>query len=319
LNNDHSELTMSRHRPVLLPQVLDALLGGALPVRRLIDGTLGAGGHTSALLQAGVSEVIAIDLDPVAIRAARRQLADADDRVTFCQSSYLRMRELADEQAWEAVDAILLDLGLSSLQLDQASRGFAFRLDAPLDMRFDQTAAGPTAADLVNGLAQDELADIFFRLGEESAARKIARAIVQARPIRSTAELADLVAGAVSSRRRRAKIHPATKVFQALRIAVNGELDAVATVLPLAVELLRPGGRLAVITFHSLEDRIVKRCFRDLATEVVAPPGMASIEGRRARVRLITRKPIRPDAAEIMANPRARSAKLRVVEKLDCT
>lgn len=312
------KLTMTRHIPVLLPQVLDAILGGAIPVRRLIDGTLGAGGHSRALLEAGVQEALAFDLDPVAISVAREQLAVYGDRVAFCQSSYLHMRERAAAQAWDAVDGILLDLGLSSLQLDETSRGFSFRHDAPLDMRFDQSANQSTAQDLVNTLDEEALADILFRLGEESAARRIARAIVKARPIRGTAELAGLVAGVGSSRRGSARIHPATKVFQALRIAVNHELDAVSAVLPIAVELLRPGGRLAVITFHSLEDRIVKRRFREMATAVEAPPGMASIEERRARVRLVNRKPIRPDAGEIAANPRCRSAKLRVVEKLEC-
>ena len=239
----HSKSTMTRHVPVMLPQVLDALLGGTIPVRRVIDGTLGAGGHTRALLEAGVQEILAFDIDPVAISAAREQLADFSDRVTFCQASYLQMRERAEERGWKAVDGILLDLGLSSLQMDEAARGFAFRHDAPLDMRFDQTADRATAQDLVNTWDEDALADIFFRWGEESAARKIARAIVKARPITGTSELADLVA-AVSGGRRSARIHPATKVFQALRIAVNAELDAVSAVLPIAVDLLRPRGRL---------------------------------------------------------------------------
>ena len=310
---------MSRHTPVLKSQVLNALLGGKIPVQRLIDGTLGAGGHTHALLDAGAQEVLAFDLDPVAINTASRLLADYDERVTFCQCSYLQMRERAADRGWHEVDAILLDLGLSSLQLDDPERGFAFRHRAPLDMRFDQSSDRPTATDLVNSLDEKQLAEIFFQYGEESAARKIARAIVESRPLTTTDELAELVASAVSPRRRAAKIHPATKVFQALRIAVNAELDAVSAVLPQAVDLLRPGGRLAVITFHSLEDRIVKRRFRELSTEIVAPPGMASIEEQRARVRPITKKPIRADTGEIAANPRSRSAKLRVIEKLDCT
>lgn len=312
-------MVMSRHTPVLLSQVLDALLGGAIPVRRLIDGTLGAGGHTRALLEADAHEVLAFDLDPAAISVARRHLMEYEDRVIFCQGSYLRMRERTDEMGWHEVDAILLDLGLSSLQLDDPERGFAFRHRAQLDMRFDQSGDDLTANDLVNSLDEKQLADIFFRYGEESAARKIAQAIARARPIKSTIQLADLVAAVVPPRRRGAKIHPATKVFQALRIAVNRELDAVSAVLPQAIDLLRPGGRLAVITFHSLEDRIVKRRFRELSTEVIAPPGMASIEEQRARVRPITKKPIRADADEIEANPRSRSAKLRVIEKLDCT
>ena len=216
-----------------------------------------------------------------------------------------------------AVDAILLDLGLSSIQLDDPARGFSFRFDAPLDMRFDRDMGGETAGDLVNRLAIDELADLFFHYGEERHSRRIAREIARQRPIESARALGEAVACALPApAHRKSKIHPATKVFQALRIAVNGELAALEQVIPVAVELLRPGGRLAIITFHSLEDRLVKQAFKRLSTSVSAPPGMASIEERRASVRLVNRKPIRPAQAEARANPRSRSAKLRVVEKL---
>ena len=308
---------MRSHIPVLLPAVIEALRPADPAVRRLIDGTVGGGGHSRALLAAGIDEVLALDRDPAAMAAARKQLAKYDRRVSFHHGSYLKMREAAEGVGWKAVDAILLDLGLSSLQLDDPARGFSFRFDAPLDMRFDTEGDGVLAYDLVNSLPGDELADILYRYGEERHARHIARAIVAARPISTTRELADLVTSVVpAAARRQSGIHPATKTFQALRIAVNQELDAVEQVLAIAIELLRPGGRLAIITFHSLEDRIVKNTFKCLSTEVVSPPGMASIEAKPAVVKLVNRKPIVPDHAELKANPRSRSAKLRVVEKL---
>jgi len=223
----------------------------------------------------------------------------------------------AETMGWEAVDAILLDLGASSLQMDDPERGFSFRFEAPLDMRFGD-GGGATAQDLVNGLSAADLADLLYRYGEERGARRIAGAIIERRPIRTTRQLAELVARVKrKGTRRSAKIHPATKVFQALRIAVNRELESVENALPIAVNLLRPGGRLAVISFHSLEDRIVKQSFRKLSTTVSAPPGMASIKETVAQVRLVNRKPIVPSQEEIRLNPRSRSAKLRIVEKLE--
>lgn len=308
---------MTPHIPVLLQPVLTALLPDSSSVKRVIDGTLGAGGHTRALLEADVDCVMSFDLDTQAIRIAQDNLQDFGDRAILRHGSYLTMRDEAQKLGWDTVDGILLDLGLSSMQLDTPERGFAFRYDAPLDMRFDATGDNPTASELVNSLPADDLADIFYHYGEEKQSRRIARAIVEQRPIKTTQQLAEVVAGAIPAKlRHKQKIHPATQVFQALRIAVNHELDAVETVLPIAVDLLRPGGRLAVITFHSLEDRIVKRTFKDMATEIIAPPGMASIEEQEAIVNLVNRKPIIADEAEIGANPRARSAKLRVVEKL---
>jgi 16S rRNA (cytosine1402-N4)-methyltransferase len=301
------------HLPVLLDAVLNALIMPDRPPQRVIDGTVGAGGHARALLEAGAESLLGLDRDPDALALARENLAGFGARTHLVHGSYLTLRDEARRLGWEAVDAILLDLGLSSMQLDTPDRGFAFMREGPLDMRFDPSSDAPTAADLINTYDDHELADIFFRYGEEQHSRRIARAILKARPIHSTTQLASLIAQAVP-RQRGSRIHPATRVFQALRIAVNDELTAVERVLPLAVDLLRPGGRLAVISFHSLEDRLVKQYFRDASTEIVSPPGMM-LEEKRASLALITRKPIEADEAEVAINPRSRSAKLRVVEK----
>ena len=308
---------MSRHVPILVEAVIESLRAVDPAVKRLIDGTVGGGGHSHALLSAGVEEVLACDLDARAIAIARKTLDDFGEGVHFYQGSYVDMRQQAEQLGWDAVDAILLDLGLSSLQLDDPARGFSFRFHAPLDMRFDVDSDGSTAKELVNGLTESELADLFFRYGEERYARRIARSIVEARPIEGAPQLAEIVTRAKpAAAKRKTRIHPATQVFQALRIAVNRELESVESVIPIAIDLLRPGGRLAVISFHSLEDRIVKRKLRELSKTIVAPPGMASIEERRAQVRLVNRKPMVAKEPEINANPRSRSAKLRIVEKL---
>ena len=306
---------MKSHIPVLTDSLVEMLVpkGG---IQRLIDGTVGGGGHTRALLEAGVQEILGFDLDREAIAVARENLAAHQERVSLCHASYLRMKEKAQARSWDAVDAIVLDLGVSSMQLDSPTRGFAFGHTAQLDMRFDAAGDGATAHDLVNDLSERELADLFFTYGEERHSRSIARRIVRQRPIDTTRQLADLVAQALP-RGKPTRIHAATRVFQALRIAVNQELDSVEKVLPLAVDLLRPGGRLAVIAFHSLEDRIVKNAFREMAYDFVTPPGMASLPSRKARVKLVNRKPVRADDREIRDNPRSRSAKLRVVEKLE--
>lgn len=303
---------MPPHEPVLLQEVL----AGLLPAERVIDGTLGAGGHTRAMLEAGAGAVLGLDRDPAALAIARENLAAYGDRARLVHASYLQMAEEARRLGWEHVDAILLDLGLSSMQLDTAARGFAFMHEGPLDMRFDPTSSQPTAAELVNTLDPDELADIFYQYGEEQHSRKLARAIVQARPLESTRQLAAVIEQAMP-RRRGDKIHPATRVFQALRIAVNDELGAVKKVLPLAIDLLRAGGRLGVISFHSLEDRIVKQAFKLASTDCICPPNVPiCVCGHVATVRLINRKPITATEAEIAHNPRSRSAKLRIVEKL---
>ena len=309
---------MIQHIPIMEGEVVEALRANDPLVKRLIDGTVGGGGHTLALLRAGVNEALCLDRDRSAIDHARGRLSEFADRARLVHGSYIDMAAEARLAGWETVDAVLLDLGLSSLQLDDPERGFSFRFDAPLDMRFDSGGDGRTAYDLVNGLSTTELANLLYRYGEERRSRRIASAIAERRPIETTGQLADLVARVKQGRARRtATTHPATTVFQALRIAVNGELEAVKRVLPVAVELLSPGGRLAVITFHSLEDRIVKQTFKKLSTTVKAPPGMASIEAAKAQIRLVNRKPITPSREEIEANPRSRSAKLRVVEKLE--
>ncbi len=300
------------HVPVLLNAVLDSLL----PAQHLIDGTLGAGGHTRALLEAGVTEVLGLDADPMAIEIAHANLSAYPNRAHIVHTSYANMTAEAHRLDWKKVDGILLDLGVSSMQLDTPGRGFAFRADGPLDMRFNPDGERPSAANIVNLWDEAELADLFYKYGEEPHGRKIARAIVAARPLSTTQALAAVVERA-NPRRKGDKIHPATRIFQALRIAVNDELSVVEKVLPKAIDLLRPGGRLAVISFHSLEDRIVKQTFKLESTDCICPPRTPiCVCGHKARVRLVTRKPLMADDAEIAQNPRSRSAKLRVVEKL---
>ncbi len=307
------------HIPVLLDAVLTALRVTECPAGYFVDGTVGAGGHAAAILSAAPqARLLGLDRDPAALALAEVRLAPFGERVTLRHASYEHMAALVP--AWlpdgvPGVDGILLDLGMSSMQVNDAARGFAFLLDGPLDMRFDPTSGDLTAAEIVNTWDAEALADVLYRYGEERYARHIARAIIAARPLNSTRQLADVVARAY--RGPREKIHPATRTFQALRIAVNDELGAIERTLPVAIGLLRPGGRLAVISFHSLEDRIVKQTFKTEATDCLCPPRQPVCTcGHVARVRLVTRKPIRPDDAEIAANPRSRSARLRVVERL---
>ncbi len=300
------------HIPVLLQPILAALL----PAERIIDGTVGAGGHSRALLENGASVLVGLDRDTTALELAQANLAAYRDRASLLHMSYADMQQAAAQMGWNKVDGILLDLGVSSMQLDRPERGFAFRHEGPLDMRFDASSNQPPAADLVNSWDANELADIFYRYGEERYGRKLAAAIVQARPLTTTGDLATLIER-VAPRRKSDKIHPATRVFQALRIAVNDELGTLERALPIAIDLLRPGGRLAVISFHSLEDRIVKHTFKDASIDCVCPPQVpVCVCDHRATVRLMNRKPIVADAAEIEQNARSRSAKLRVVEKL---
>ncbi len=222
----------------------------------------------------------------------------------------------AHQLGWNQVDGILLDVGVSSMQLDRPERGFAFMQDGPLDMRFNPTGSGLSAADLVNEADEAELADLFYKYGEEPQGRKLARGIVASRPYETTRQLATTIER-ITPRRKGDKIHPATRVFQALRIAVNDELTGLERVLPPAIDLLRPGGRLAVISFHSLEDRIVKQTFKLASTDWICPSNVPiCVCGHKASVQLLTRKPLIADEAEIAQNPRSRSAKLRVVEKL---
>ncbi len=302
-----------QHIPVLLPAVLAALQ--PRPGACFIDATVGGAGHALAVLQAAQpgGRLLGIDADPAALAAARARLDAAGlpaASFTLVHGHFAELAALARQHGFGAVDGILLDLGVSSYQLDTAARGFSFAADGPLDMRLDPSG-GPTAADLVNQLDEQELADVIYRYGEERGSRRIARLIVERRrqaPITTTGELAALVQRAVG-RGGRERIHPATRTFQALRIAVNQELAQLEAALPQAVEVLRPGGRLAVISFHSLEDRIVKQFFR-------AESGYGAGEPQHPpRLTVLTRKPIVADAAECAANPRARSAKLRVAER----
>ncbi len=302
------------HQSVLYQEVLNALRpqdGGLY-----IDGTIGAGGHAAGILDASAptGKLLGFDLDPQALALAHERLAIFGERAVLVRASYLQMAVQMHALAWTGVDGIVLDLGLSSMQLNTPERGFSFREDAPLDMRFDPDGE-QRAADLVNNLPERELADLIYRYGEERSSRRIARAIVNARPIASTLVLAEVVAR--STRKGRHRIHPATRTFQALRIATNRELDAVQAVLPIAVQSLVPGGRLAVIAFHSLEDRLVKTYFRFASQDCICPPRQPICTcDHQAFLQRVTRKPIRPQEIEIIANPRSRSARLRVVEKL---
>jgi 16S rRNA (cytosine1402-N4)-methyltransferase len=302
------------HVPVLYSAVLTYLALG--PGDHVIDATVGGGGHAVGLLQVTAPDglLLGLDRDPEAVSRAKERLVSAGQRVLIIQSSFRYLRAVARKQSFPPAGGALLDLGVSSYQLASPARGFSFVKDGPLDMRFDPTQ-GSTAADLVNELPIEELANILYRFGEEKQSRRIARAIVAARPLRTTRQLADVIGQAVGGRRER--IHPATRSFQALRIAVNDELVALEEALPQAVDLLRPGGRLAVISFHSLEDGLVKRFFRQRAQDCVCPPEQPVCTcHHQPTLRIITRRPVRPDEAEIEQNPRARSARLRVAEKL---
>jgi 16S rRNA (cytosine1402-N4)-methyltransferase len=300
------------HVPVLVEEI-SALL---LPAARVIDGTVGAGGHARALLDGGAGAVLGLDLDADALALARAALAPYGSRAQLAQASYATMTAEAARLGWDTVDAVLLDLGLSSMQLDTPQRGFAFSADGPLDMRFDRSGDRPTAAELVNHLDERELAALFRDYGEDPHSRRLARAVVQARPFETTGQLAETIARA-APRRPGDHLHPATLAFQALRIAVNDELETVRRALPAALGLLRPGGRLAVISFHSLEDRIVKQFFKEASTDCVCPPEVpVCVCGHRASVRLLARKPITASADEVARNPRSRSAKLRAVERV---
>ncbi len=300
------------HIPVLVHAVLSWLR--VRPGGVYVDGTVGGGGHGEAILEASSPDgrLLGLDRDPEALEVARARLARFGDRAVLRHGSFADLTSLAADFA--PVDGVLLDLGLSSLQLADPERGFSFTLEGPLDMRFDPTEETPTAADLVNTLSVGELAEVLYRYGEERQARRIAEAIVAARPLHTTRELAQVVERVVG---RRERIHPATRVFQALRIAVNRELEALEAVLPQALEVLKPGGRLVVISFHSLEDRIVKRFLQRESRDCVCPPEVpVCVCGHRAQVRVLTPRPVRPDEAEVAANPRARSARLRAAEKI---
>ena len=307
-----------RHRPVMLEEVAAVLRPrtGA----RYVDGTVGEGGHAERILEDSSpdGELLGLDWDEDAMASAGAHLEHFGARVTLVRQSFGAMRQVLDDMGWgDGADGIVLDLGLSSLQLGRSSRGFSFSNEGPLDMRMDRRRA-KSAKDLVNTAPEEELADIVFTLGEEKASRRIARAIVrrrQERPLETTAELREAVLEA--GVRRRPGRDPATKTFQALRIAVNGELAELETVLAEGWRCLRVGGRLAILTYHSLEDRMVKQSFRRWAARCICPPGRPICDcGWKARVTALTRRRLRPTEAEIAQNPRARSAGLRAVERL---
>jgi 16S rRNA (cytosine1402-N4)-methyltransferase len=293
---------MPLHQPVLLKEVLQYLQpasGGTY-----VDATLGEGGHSEAILEESSPEgqLLGLDRDPEAIARACRRLDRFGGRVRLIQGSFTEMGAHLDSVSWDRVDGILADLGMSSLQLADGDRGFAFSQEGPLDMRFDPTSE-PTAAELINRLSERQLSDLIFRYGEERRARAIARRIVSYRPLTTTTDLKKAIHSVLGSRRR-GGIDPATRTFQALRIAVNQEMEALGTLLESACDCLAVGGRLAVVSYHSLEDREVKLAFRERA------------KSEATRFRVLTAKPVRSTEREIKTNRRARSAKLRVLERM---
>lgn len=302
------------HKPVLYQEIIHALQ--PRDSGRYVDGTLGAGGHARGILDACAPSglLLGFDVDAQALSLARQTLSAYGNRAYFAHASYAALSEQLKRLGWDAVDGVLLDLGASSMQFDNPERGFSLMQDGPLDMRFGVNAT-ISAEEVVNAFDESELADLIFRYGEERESRKIARAIVAARPLHTTGELVAVVERVRP--RRGEKIHPATQTFQALRIAVNDELASVRKTLPQALAALKSGGRLAVISFHSLEDRIVKEYFREQSRALINPPYERIYEEeRQAQTKLVNKKPITARAEEINENPRARSAKLRIVEKL---
>jgi 16S rRNA (cytosine1402-N4)-methyltransferase len=300
------------HQPVLYQQIILFLCPKS--TGRYVDGTLGAGGHAAGLLAESEpgGQLLGLEVDPQALELARRNLAPFGERASLKRASYTTLPDQLVSLGWEDVDGILLDLGASSMEFDTPERGFSFLADGPLDMRFDPS--NPlTAAEIINTWPEDELADVLFRYGEERLSRRIARAVIRARPVNGTVQLAGIIEKTIG---RHGPHHPATQTFQALRIAVNGELDSLEKVLPLAVKALHRGGRLAVISFHSLEDRIVKEFFRLESRDCICPPRQPVCTcGHKASILEVSRRPITPTEMEISMNSRSRSARLRVAEK----
>ncbi len=312
-----TSLTQFEHLPVLMSEALDLL--NVQPNGDVIDATVGGGGHAERVLDLSSPDgkLLGLDADPDAVDVAATRLARFGSRVVLDVSFFDRLTEVSRAHGFVGVPAILFDLGVSSWQLDAEHRGFSFQSNGPLDMRLGPDAP-QSAADIVNNASEQELSRIFFEYGEERYARRIARRIVGRREqavFINTGDLADLVVRTVPGRQHR--IHPATRVFQALRIAVNDELGRLERALPQALSLIRNGGRLVVISFHSLEDRIVKRFFRSEEAGCICPPEVPiCVCGHEPRLRIVTRKPIRPSPAEVEANPRSRSARLRAAEAL---
>lgn len=306
------------HRSVLLQPCMDAL--AIKPDGIYVDGTAGGGGHSYEIAKRlTTGRLIAIDQDEAAIRAASAKLAPLGERAQVVRNNFRNVADVLDMLGIERIDGILMDLGVSSYQLDTPERGFSYMADAPLDMRMDARAE-KTAYDVVNTYSESDLRRILFDYGEERFAPRIAARILQARadkPIETTGELVSLIKAAIPAAARDGGHHPAKRSFQAIRIEVNAELDVIRPALESAMRRLNPGGRMAVITFHSLEDRIVKQTFADMASGCTCPRGLpVCVCGKTPQVKVISRKPILPDSEELEANPRSRSAKLRVAEKL---
>jgi 16S rRNA (cytosine1402-N4)-methyltransferase len=310
------------HIPVLMEEVMNLLQ--PRPGGVYIDATTGLGGHSARIAEAIGPEgrLLCIDRDLNALEMARARLSSFGRRISLAHSDFRSMDAVAREQGFANVDGILMDLGVSSMQLGTPERGFSFALEGPLDMRMD-TSRGTTAAEVVNTWDEAALADVFFRYGEERRSRRIAATIVKQRPLNTTWDLARSVEQAVGRAGGQTRIHPATRVFLALRILVNGELDSLNEVLPLACGLLNPGtpttagGRVAIIAFHSLEDRMVKQYIKRESTDCLCDPGILVCQcGHKATLRLLTRKAIRPGEDEVARNPRARSAVLRAAERV---
>ena len=307
-----------QHASVLLDECIEAL--NVRPGGVYLDGTLGGAGHSLEIAKRlTTGRLIGVDRDPAALKAAERRLADYMDRVTLVHSNFRALGAILDGLGIEAVDGMLFDLGVSSPQLDDGSRGFSYMADAPLDMRMDP-GDSLTAREIVNTWPREELRRILFEFGEERYAPLIAAAIERRReqkPIETTLELVDVIRSAMPPQALREKQHPAKRSFQAIRIAVNDELSSVSDAMHAAIDRLRPGGRLAVVTFHSLEDRIVKNAMQEAARGCTCPPEFpVCVCGKKPQVRLLTRKPVVSGERELAENPRARSAKLRAAEKL---
>ena len=310
------------HIPVLLPEALHYL--AVRPGGRYIDCTTGLGGHSTAIAQELGDEgrLLCMDQDADALEFARTKLAPFGRRVSFVHGNFRDIANVAQAEGFTAVDGILMDLGISSMQIGRAERGFAFGLDGPLDMRMDPSSGGITAAEIVNEWDETSIANLFYTYGEERQSRRIAASVVHNRPIATTWELARAIEQAVGGARGRTQIHPATKVFLALRIRVNGELDSLDAALPQAYSLLgfgsaHGGGRLVVISFHSLEDRVVKQYMRREATDCICPPQVPLCRcGHVATLRDLTRRAVKPGDEEVARNPRSRSAVLRAAERL---
>lgn len=302
------------HQPVLYHEVLEALAPRS--GRYYLDGTLGAAGHALGIIKSSAPDgrLLGLDLDPEALAIARQHLFDYSHRIVIRQASYMIAPEILNEIGWNKVNGILLDLGVSSMQIDRPSRGFSFMEEGPLDMRFDQTT-GQTAAEIVNNLSEEQLADIIWQFGDERYSRRIARAIVEARPILTTQGLVAVIEQSVPG--YTSQIHPATRTFQAIRIATNKELETLSNSLAELTECVETGGRIAIISFHSLEDRIVKQYFKKESRDCICPPELPVCTcGHKASLKILTKKPIRASEQEVKNNPRSRSARLRVAEKI---